>query len=407
MKVKPLSLVLCLFPCSLAFAAQATVTNALTYTAVLDKVRVSGNEIEPYGLTTNAEMTVALYPDATSAQPLWCRRFAADVVDGRFAVILADDNGLDVSMSELARPAVYGTLGALFAGIKPTDAIWVEASNLCADGKRLPGVASPLPRGKLAAAPYAVVAERAPSARGSFTVRGTATLVGLEALGDFDARVADFGNTVTFKKQANFGAQGLAVTGTVTKTTLSGVGSLVAGEISASDRLEVATLIVTNDATTVLSSSPRGFTPPQSIRVADALTVGTSLEADAVTAGSLTVAGDFTLPKDGVLNWYENGTLSVPGGVYEADDENANLVEVYADDSYQNKTGKDVLMTYTAGVYIGECAGTIDNVNWVKYNKEDSAPDVGIDVTLLIPLKPEERAGVDTALTRYTKELSK
>jgi len=377
----------------------------------------SGDEIvELAAFTTNVEMTVALYPSESSDYPLWCRRFAADIVDGCFAVLLEDTNGTDVSLSELPHPASYGTLDSLFAGNgSPSDALWVEVSNVCADGSPLAGLASPLPRGKITAAPFAIVAERAECARSSFCVRGTATVAGLESFGDFHVDgIASFSDAVIFSKEASFGSGGLAVTGTVSKANMNGIGTLTAGSIVVSERLEADSVIVTNGTSTVLSSAATGYDETGEfrigeIRVADTFVVGGTLTVGGVTNGSLKVSGSFTLPENGVLKWDSDGTLSVPDGVYEPDNENKKLVGVYktGQTTCNNATGKPVLLSCVVGT--GEKAGssgqgTISGTGWVTYG---GASSVGIDLTTLFPMKAGESATASMVLTEYMKELSK
>jgi len=402
---------------SVAFVAAvpAAAGNALTYSATLGAAR-SDDEIELLAtVTTNVEMTVTLYPDGSGDYPLWCRRFAADVVEGCFAVILEDTNGTDVSLTELPHPASFGTLDSLFAGREPSDEIWVEVSNVRAGGQPLAGVASTLPRGKITAAPFAVVAERAEGSRSSFCVRGTATVAGLESIGDFRVdETASFSDAVTFNRQATFLNGGLSVTGTVSKANLGGIGTLTAESLVAEERPEVGSVVITNGASTTLSSSATGYDASREfrigeIRVAGTFDVGGTLTATGLTNDALEVTGTFTLPKDGKLDWDSDGTLSVPDGVYEADDENRQLVGVYktGETDCANATGKPVLLTYvvgSGGKASASGVGKISGQEWVCYG---GASSVGIDLTTLFPMKAGETASASMVLTEYMKELSK
>lgn len=396
--------------CPLLLSAVAQAAGSLTYAATLGRTR-TGAEIETYALTTNVEMTVAIYPSKDGTMPLWCRRLSTDVVNGRFAVVLADDIGIDVSLEELAHPATYGTLAKLFAATAPANETWVEVSNVCAGGQPLADVARTLPRGKIAAAPFALIAERAESSHSSFRVRGTATVAGFESIGAVHvAGNASFADTVTFNREVSFGDGGLSVTGLVSRSTLDGIGTLSSDTLSVSGELVADTVDVTDGNSTTLVTALKGFQAPESIRVAETFAVGGTLGAETLAADALEARGDFILPADGVLDWSFDGTLIVPDGVYAADDANKNLVAVYSMNSYsiQNETGKNAMLAFAAGAMpVSANKGSINSSRWALYGTEGSETIIGFDTTMLFPLSPGDIGSATAVITRYMKELSK
>jgi len=400
--------------CSLSFAASAAMTNSLTYAASFGKVS-GGHSVTNCAVAGTVEMTVALYASQTATRALWCRRFAADVVDGSFAVVLSDDNGTDVSGTELPEVALFATLPDLFAKVEPASALWVGISNVRQDGVLLPEAAtSVLTRGKVAGAPFAVVADRAERSLGSFTVRGTATVSVLETKGAMTVEdQVEFSSGVTFNRQAMFRDGGLVVTGLVSKATMDGVVAFEAESLTVSKTLSAGSVAVTGGTATTLKPASSGFVAPTTLAVSGTLATesGGTVKANAcVAAEELEATADFTIPTSGVLEWPYEGTLSVPGGVYEADDANANLKGVYAqgDTPVKNESGKNALLTLATGASTGASTVRIgSDKEWACYGPVSSNSKVGVNLTTLTPLVPNDQVMATWVLTHSMKGLTK
>jgi len=375
-------------------------TNTLTYAATLGRV-VDGAVVR-YPLTGEVELTLTLYPsDAADAEALWSHRFATPVCDGDFVAEISDAVGMRDATCPSAK---YARLDQLFRSEPVNGALWVGISNVTRDGVPLSAAATgALQRGKITGVPYAVVAQRAVSARGNFTVRGKATVSVLQTVGRLQVDGnATFGSSASFYGPAVFGSDDVTVTGTVRKTTLDGVGTLQAESVVVSESVTANVLAVTNGAATTLTPASGALANLKEAAVTGALEPAdeTTVSGGLSAKKTVSVTGDLVLDTSKVI-WRDGGALSVPNGVYEPGYKLQKDVRSTGSFSWKNESGRNALATLSAGT-------TEKNEIMVNGRTWATACGAAVNVSMLVPLRAgEELKASKGAINAFMKELSK
>lgn len=396
-------------------------TNALTYAATFGRYDADG-KVARADLTTNVEMTVALYGQESAGRALWCRRLTVPVWDGQFVVDLEDGYG----ESDLDLDPQYARLSDALTNASSAAAWWVGVSKLRIDGQTPSAVKVDAPRrGKLTAVPFALEAERAVEARGDFTVGGVATARNLTVSESLLASNVLFGAKSSFGRHVTVGECGLVVTGLFTRPQLGLVNTVRASRLTVTKTLTAANLCVTGGVDTTVTAASDGFAPARGVTVLGTLSATESLSTGGISADSVVVTGTLALGSGGKIDWHAVGgtqpSLVAPAGVY-SDETTPTAVYASGGAFAQNASGKDVLATHamaaSARVNLIVTNGN-DAVTWCKVGNYAGVADNGavVGVTTLTPLAPGDSGGTmgmygfkdpcHHVLTRTHKELAK